>query len=1383
MGTNNIFAQFSSSLDSYGNFIDYPVVSGSVFNEQYNETLDSATIVLSQIPKEKRLSYIKQYDFVRVYDKSGNTGLDNVYLLDSFTETENNINEHIFGYTINLMSQTKLLEKIQCPNLVVTHKVNKNGTIIKKTIYQKIKEYMELYVPKVKMYHENNGAGYWIYEPLIKMASGNEHNENGTFNGINEDYFVAQGDDYEVVIRKNISEFTDIDINSIDSESVQTSNVVSDGNIPFYELEVWFDTNTNDFVFDGIVRLIEPDSSWHANISFDFSFEANPFFARFNVSCADLPFNAPTLRQLLTTLMMQVGCIPVVKNRVLGYLDFQLEAKNFNNGEYTVGKTVNRITRGASSDSYVNTLVNMSSQVMDSGNEVICETLGFRDRSNAILRQKSNLYLETSLPIYKVNKCILHAPGKYSGFLSGNYGCSIAGFDLHIFYAEPPFRHPFFLYSTNMIMNNSAIITITCIFERDNTSYAPYNLPTLHEVKITNNTIYFLKRRNNGSYYVSEKKTLNDISLHPSTTTHSDDLFQGVSYKTITIENLENSDNVGFFFSGYFRNSSNETQSFSFIKFDNNDGNVVYFDENGVEIEDSDKKLTESFSAAISLCFAGNRSWDITKLVVEQSVRQNLDTNFERMESEIDSIEKANVENISKYIYGTVGYNIGSNKIEGFSTEYTIGNATPLGWITKGYTYIENIVNVLRNNLEYSNDLLFSYYEFLLFLNPTFSFGVTTYLGIQKSLFYNFAFEYYNPMQQANPFTNENPFFTTFFFDLYYQPLNSFNLSYVKTNEDIDFPLEQYDGNFSGLTDFDRLSIHEQEQVDRVGNETLTISQRATNISEIQSFDNGSLYFMDDTNRSGAIDNQDKGIKYIIFKKTFSINNNCFNVSYVGSKDAVLKNYFTSIRTKYRAYQYVDYSQSTLRKEKDVLYVRIASNFFNGDDKVKWGNYSSFYDYGKIANIIYDTTNSNSNPISYECEYDLGIINITDSNNKTFKESQIQTVKNSVSLITTSNMFGIIYECMDNVGAGTYIGDITENNKVGGVIQDWQIWGEQYNEKHTVTFVNYIDFYSSSISPAGVAERIQSYTQKWEKSPIVDDTFLDLFSSNNVIFSICDSNVEGTTNYKRTFYKDASERINHTIQFIYYAPNNDILFGEDFINGIPVISRYDNDFNAILSSNNFEIDTKTHIKKENDNEIIFPKQYLVMNQHNLMSQKEKDGKIIINYEIDYSNLIQDNSTIIFLLSDASFIGNTDYISRRVYNDKIEKKMHGEVIVEDISDWDNTSLFSIPYFYNNRIINTTNGNYPVLRVYWGNDTIIKMCHKNPDDTFVDIAVFKKLDSNATYTDYFFTVNDTKTDYVLNEKNGILYRAYKVETFTDGDLTPGRTVASIYTEEDN
>ena len=143
--TRNIKASFSSSLGGEKTFKEYEVVVGSTFTDVYNEELDSATILLAHVPLEDRLTDIKPYDFVRIWDENSfyseytdTYAFEHVYLVDNYYEKEERITENrLFSYTIKLMSLTKLLEKIQCPNLTIIHDI-KNGVINKKTIFQKI---------------------------------------------------------------------------------------------------------------------------------------------------------------------------------------------------------------------------------------------------------------------------------------------------------------------------------------------------------------------------------------------------------------------------------------------------------------------------------------------------------------------------------------------------------------------------------------------------------------------------------------------------------------------------------------------------------------------------------------------------------------------------------------------------------------------------------------------------------------------------------------------------------------------------------------------------------------------------------------------------------------------------------------------------------------------------------------------------------------------------------------------------------------------------------------------------------------------------------------------------------------------------------------------
>lgn len=1346
--TNNIVAEFSCSVwkkseeerasslgFNVGDFKVYPVINGSTFNEEYNETLDSATILLSQIKKEDRLSNIKPYDYVRIYDTSsafdpdtGKYDFDKIFLVDNFNEQENNIKEHLFGYTINLMSETKWLEKIQCPNLTITHKVNEDGTTTKKTIYQHIKQYMELFVPRIKMF---NGSG-WSYEPLIKCPSQYEE--------------------------------------------------------------------------DGVTETA--------------------FYKKFKITCADLAFTAPTLRQLLTNIMLQVGCIPVVHNRTLGFLDFQAQTHEFG-GEhgYDVDNTVNFIKRSLSSDSFANTLVNISENVLDSGNEVICETLGFRDKNRVLLKNKENLFLETSFPIYKINKCILHGPGRYTGNLSSSYGCFRGLYVSHGVSTLGGYKWPIIYYNEAIIENNTATIKFRLneeisnpnisvevgkiiFWSKNNTGYHTVEIRDFDNFVMNNNT---MMSQDNYAYYDNYYATLD---------------YHHLSTKSIlrTFNNLDSSVSA-FMFSGNFIDlNTGEIKPFTFIKFANNDSYVDYHDIYMLDYRDAadqqyDIRHMWGMTVRADACIArvslssvtGFQSWDITKLVVEQSIRQLLDTNFERMNSELPKNDKTkwSIDTLAKYIYGTVGYSIGSTKIEGFSDVFNVGEATATGWMQYEYTYLENIVHFLENSEAEISPLtyvLYNYFEDLGnyyiykesgdveetddYERPPITNNLNSASQYDKYNLISSSFEYYDI--NTNSFGTDDPkYFSAFFVDLYYQPLNSFNLAYSKKIEDIDIPIAQYDGNASGLSDFDRLSLHEQEQVDRIGNETLSINQRTRDYSKIQDFKNGPLVFMDDTNRSGSIGPEDKGVKYVIFKRSFTINNNCYNASYVGSKDAVLKDYFTSIRTKYRAYQYVDYNSSVLRKERDTFFVRVSSNYYNGDDRIWLGNYNT----KKPENIsywIYDVTHTSGEKqnISYECEYAIGIKNVV-QNGVSKKEKQSQRTKNSVSLITNKNSLGLIYECTDNVGAGPYIEQVTKNSKIGGTPQTWQIWDEPYSISHTVSYVSFIDFYGQVNVGSGTAVLIQNI-QNIEKSPMIDISFIDLYGSDYVVFNVVDDNtkpVGSYTNVERTFYKDYAERINHTVQFTYYAPDNDVLFGEDFISGTPLIGRFENIFNAIYGSydyDNFTINVNRHEVPENDTMIIGSNTGEIVLDESIETVKLVDSSTLPTstwiyehtYEFIYAGM--DNAEkILFALENYVVETTQAYLSCSIIHYEKENK----IVCKIRNHYSNTGWYRIiiPYFYNDIVTNTIDDNsIPVLRVYWSGYNVIKMCNKDTNGEVIDIAVFKRPESEPEYTDYYFTINDTKTDYVLAEKNGILYRRYVVSK-----NTLSRTVENspdIYDEEE-
>ena len=140
--------------------------------------------------------------------------------------------------------------------------------------------------------------------------------------------------------------------------------------------------------------------------------------------------------------------------------------------------------------------------------------------------------------------------------------------------------------------------------------------------------------------------------------------------------------------------------------------------------------------------------------------------------------------------------------------------------------------------------------------------------------------------------------------------MNSVTFKTYKEETPIEYT--QLDGTANGLTDFDRFSRNLQEKVDRLGNEVMSINQTTDEATSLQNLNSD----YDD---------------HICFKRTIAIANNYVQATYALSKDYVIKNYFTSITTKYRVYEHVDYSQSTLRKEHKNVFVTIDTKNHQGE--------------------------------------------------------------------------------------------------------------------------------------------------------------------------------------------------------------------------------------------------------------------------------------------------------------------------------------------------------------------------------------------------------------------------------------------------------------------
>ena len=149
------------------NLKDFEIVEGSVYKKNYNETLDSYIVKITNL--SERID-IEPYDEVVLTDTNTNSvfGAAQSYtmLVDTYHETMVSVNPKIYDYEIYLFSKTKLLEGAICPNLAITP----SRTGDKRSIYFYIAEYMRLYCPKKRV--KVNGS--IEYQSIIKVPSDGE---------------------------------------------------------------------------------------------------------------------------------------------------------------------------------------------------------------------------------------------------------------------------------------------------------------------------------------------------------------------------------------------------------------------------------------------------------------------------------------------------------------------------------------------------------------------------------------------------------------------------------------------------------------------------------------------------------------------------------------------------------------------------------------------------------------------------------------------------------------------------------------------------------------------------------------------------------------------------------------------------------------------------------------------------------------------------------------------------------------------------------------------------------------------------------------------------------------------------------------------------------
>lgn len=143
----------------------YDLKDGFTIKEEFNETLDSATVQFTTYGEELNK---EPFDDVTIFHTDSNVMSDKYFEVDSIVDDIYSFGDSLDNsdhqYTMSLFSETKELERITCPSLSITQPINPNAT--KTKVWTVINRFCAHFLPKIKV---QDGEGGWDYVGIFSI--------------------------------------------------------------------------------------------------------------------------------------------------------------------------------------------------------------------------------------------------------------------------------------------------------------------------------------------------------------------------------------------------------------------------------------------------------------------------------------------------------------------------------------------------------------------------------------------------------------------------------------------------------------------------------------------------------------------------------------------------------------------------------------------------------------------------------------------------------------------------------------------------------------------------------------------------------------------------------------------------------------------------------------------------------------------------------------------------------------------------------------------------------------------------------------------------------------------------------------------------------------
>lgn len=323
---------------------------------------------------------------------------------------------------------------------------------------------------------------------------------------------------------------------------------------------------------------------------------------------------------------------------------------------------------------------------------------------------------------------------------------------------------------------------------------------------------------------------------------------------------------------------------------------------------------------------------DITPIVVLQGTANVLSEDFYKMGQD----RPTTIDELRTYKPCVIGYEVGSNVIKGWGTKFEWQTSS---WWTYGNTYIHNLWAWF--DIEFSAGINGVGY---LVNEPDKEWAMAKSSGVVNS-----------PHNLISPFEDEvkDNKIKGIFFQVEYTSF--FEGATKHTKDKLVKEYQAIDNPSSSISWLDKLGSFQKEKLNRFANAIQVRTAIHKNINDIYEL--------------GDYDDND----YIVYSREYSIDAGSITANYKLIKDYVLKDYYTNVNTRLRPFALLSYKDSVMRKENRTSYLYFSSSecyyenvenfidtqenildlFLSGFEPNIKKNYIDFTEYPRVINFSY----------------------------------------------------------------------------------------------------------------------------------------------------------------------------------------------------------------------------------------------------------------------------------------------------------------------------------------------------------------------------------------------------------------------------------------------